>query len=92
MKHLFITDAGHGWLQVPISAVVDAINDGTGFSSCSYVNKHTGYVYLEEDVDAPAYTQWYKDTHGVPFEYEVVHHDGDCFIRNLEHIRDTRKG
>lgn len=92
MTHQFITDAGHGWLQVPVSAVVDAINDGQGFSSCSYANLKTGYAYLEEDCDAPAYTQWYKDTHGAPLEYEVTHYDGDCFIRELPNLIDTRRG
>lgn len=90
MTHQFITDSGHGWLQVPVSAVVDAINDGQGFSSCSYANMKTGYAYLEEDLDAHTYTQWYKDTHGKPLEYEVQHHDGDCFVRNLPNLIDTR--
>ena len=86
MTYQFITDPGHGWLQVPIHEYIQAVKDGTSISSCSYANLRTGYVYLEEDMDAHNFVQWYKDKHGAPLEYEVTHHDQDCFIRNLRSL------
>ena len=46
-KH--ITDAGHGWLSVPIQDVMDA-GIADQISSCSYISRTR--VYLEEDCDA----------------------------------------
>ena len=48
----FITDPGHGWLEVPRSEVVAS---GANISPCSYYDPKTRMVYLEEDADAPAF-------------------------------------
>lgn len=81
--HQFVTDSGHGWLQIPVSAYMDAVHDGVKISSYSYADMRTGYVYLEEDMDAPSYMKWYERVHKERLQYEEQHHDGDCFVRNL---------
>lgn len=91
MAYQFITDAGHGWLQVPVTQFIQALKEGKGFSSCSYANLRTGMVYLEEDLDANTFVQWYKDKYKQALEYEVKHYEDDCFIRDLPNLTDTRK-
>jgi hypothetical protein len=46
----FISDAGHGWLEVPIDALYDLDLKPSDFSNYSYVTPTT--IYLEEDCDA----------------------------------------
>ena len=46
----FISDPGHGWLEVPLS---DYESSGYKASSFSYVN--STHIYLEEDCDAAGY-------------------------------------
>lgn len=91
MTYQFITDAGHGWLQVPLTEFMQALRAGLGFSSYSYANPRTGMVYLEEDMDANTFVQWYKDKHNTPLAYEVKHYDNECFVRQLPSLRDTRR-
>lgn len=88
----FITDSGHGWLQVPVSDFLQALQDGEGFSSYSYASPKTGYVYLEEDLDANTFVAWYKRVRGEALVYDVKNYDGDCFVRELPSLIDTRKG
>ena len=46
----FISDPGHGWLEVATDKYPDAIEYGTGYG---YQNGK--YIYLEEDCEAPAF-------------------------------------
>jgi hypothetical protein len=68
-------DAGHAWLQVPLSLVE------TAPSQFSYLDSK--FAYLEEDCDAP---KWIKDVagkHGDPMLWLEVS-DGDwSWIREL---------
>ena len=48
----FISDPGHGWLEVPIAEVV-ALGIHNDISPYSY--HHDGMAYLEEDLDAGVY-------------------------------------
>ena len=48
-KYRFITDAGHGWLEVPRTEL-EALHIAGEVSSYSY--QHGELVYLEEDCDA----------------------------------------
>lgn len=72
----FITDSGHGWLEVP-RLLLKSI-DFTP-STYSYYNDHSDLVYLEEDSDAPKF----KEAFGK--EFKTIHHhtETDCFIRRL---------
>jgi hypothetical protein len=61
MRHSFrfISDIGHGWLEVPVDLLweldmVDAI------STCSYLSPTWSKAYLEEDVDALRVTERLK--------------------------------
>lgn len=53
---LFLEDAGHGWLRVPLADLV-ALGIEQDISPYSYV--HEGYAYLEEDCDYTVYMQAY---------------------------------
>ena len=46
----FISDADHGWLEVP-EAAVKAAGIYDQISEFSYVNTAKNLIYLEEDVD-----------------------------------------
>ena len=49
IEYLYITDAGHGWLKVPLAELINlAITEN--ISTCSY--QYDGNVYLEHDIDA----------------------------------------
>lgn len=48
----FISDLSHGWLEV---SAMDVLLSGITVSEFSYVDEVRGLVYLEEDVDCPAY-------------------------------------
>lgn len=45
----FISDPGHGWLEVPVEEVKALALDITPYS---YVDNRKGLAYLEEDLDA----------------------------------------
>lgn len=47
-RYRFISDPGHGWLEVPTSEL-DSLGIAHLISSCSYTNG--AFVYLEEDCD-----------------------------------------
>jgi hypothetical protein len=47
-----INDPSHAWLEV---RAVDVFVSGVTVSDFSYVDRARGMVYLEEDVDLPAY-------------------------------------
>ena len=51
-KLRFISDAGHGWLEVP---TIDVIKAGITPSKYSYIDAESCLAYLEEDRDASAY-------------------------------------
>jgi hypothetical protein len=75
----FISDPSHAWLEVDRGEYPDAINFSTGFG---YINGRT--IYLEEDVEAPAFLESLK-AQGIQFDivektYENWH--GRMFARN----------
>lgn len=78
----FVTDGGHGWLEVPLESC-----EGLPVSPYSYWGMAaTGRLagrfvaYLEEDVDAP---RWERlNGRALPLHHE--YHDGDAFVRDLE--------
>ena len=75
----FISDAGHGWLEVP---TVDVIKAGITPSKYSYIDAENCLAYLEEDRDAAAYLTAIKfpyDGEGIP----MVFIDGDAWVRDL---------
>jgi len=80
MSYRFITDPGHGWLEVPLSELV-ALGIAQDISKCSYLSAN-GIAYLEEDCDAPRF----NDAKGEPFDIETVHQE-ETFVRKLPHYK-----
>lgn len=81
-KPRFYVDPGHGWLAVPVGDVARA-GVLREISSCSYHDRQTALLYLEEDCDAPRYSEAVGlDPSSVPEEVW----DRDCFIRRLPHV------
>jgi hypothetical protein len=85
----FVSDSGHGWLEVPIRelAYYGLVNKISGYS---YISK-TCSVWLEEDSDAGTFLKA-----RFPNDYPKVNQfikedniDGDCYIRNMEHYTLT---
>lgn len=83
-QYKFYEDAGHGWLRVPITELIE-LNIQNEITSFSYIDDE--YVYLEEDQDADIYVN-----KRFPSEYERklfyqmcenIYHE-DSWIRNLK--------
>ena len=82
-------DPGHGWLQVPLD-----IYNLVGFkaSEYSYLDKHFpsgGFVYLEEDCDAPGFIKAWEEKFNRDFDEAVVdsEYQENIFIRMLRPLR-----
>ena len=86
----FISDPGHGWLQVPFTTFMQAVRAGTHFTHYSYVQPRTGMIYLEEDYDAAQFRRW-ADAHGYKFQVEYTSTDVDSFIRDLPSLAEQNK-
>jgi len=76
MSYRFITDPGHGWLEVPLSDLVD-LGIAQDISKYSYLSVN-GIAYLEEDCDAPRF----NDAKGEPVDIETVY-QAETFVRKL---------
>ena len=76
----WISDSGHGWLEVPTQAVLDA---GVVPSKYSYISDDRLTTYLEEDWDAAKFLQ----ALGCPMDrvFSELYIDGDCWVRDLTH-------
>ena len=75
---LWIVDDGHGWLRVPIVS-----GEGLTFSEYSYIDRAGGWLYLEEDCDAPV---WLNAHGGGVQAHPVEFVDGDAFVRDLPRL------
>lgn len=77
----FISDPGHGWLEVPVTEVRAS---GAKISPYSYRGRVKGeaMAYLEEDCDAGKFLDIMKQK---GFEIKINHIDADreCFVRDL---------
>lgn len=73
----YITDAGHGWLEVPLDLYPEAAECGTGFG---YIDSKARIIYLEEDCEMGAFLGSRPD-----LQSKVVYTPmgGDCFVRSL---------
>ena len=77
----FIIDPAHGWLEVKESELLEL---GLKPSSFSYIDPVKRLVYLEEDMDAPAFIkakQLNKD------DIQEVNHNLECFVRELPRLQ-----
>lgn len=89
MKLTFHEDAGHGWLEVPLTILMRAKTDVRKLSGYSYcgVKGFEVIFYLEEDCDLPVFLDAAKAA-GMKVEMVRKYHHGDCFVRQLAHLPD----
>ena len=75
----YITDAGHGWLEVSLADYPDAPEYGTGFG---YQDVPHGVIYLEEDCEMGAFLRAHPEARD-----RITHtnYDGSAPIRRLPH-------
>ena len=81
-KYRFISDPGHGWIEVPILEIAQ-LNIAAQISSCSYISGALTHVYLEEDCDAGIFFQakgWSRD---ISAHIVEVYQD-PCWIRRMQ--------
>lgn len=75
--YTFHTDPGHGWLAVPIEDVTES---GIEPTRCSFHNPASSTVFLEEDIDAPAFLAARAAAgHPAPTITERYHHSRPSF-------------
>ena len=78
MTYRFITDPGHGWLEVP-RAELDALGIRHSISEYSYQSGEL--VYLEEDCDFARFAAA-KASRAEPVQYTELYQE-NTFVRNL---------
>lgn len=72
----FFNDPGHGWLQVRGSDLQDLGLKCRDFSAeGNYVQRARGFIYLEEDCDAPQFIRAWEAKHGSRFTCNEVYID-----------------
>lgn len=80
MKNIrFLTDPGHGWLEVSLKAFPDAVEYGTGFG---YLDEWSQVIYLEEDLEAGAFLRAHPEARERIYH---EHDDRDSAVRRLPH-------
>ena len=78
MTYRYITDPGHGWIEVS-RAEIDALGIRHSISEYSY--QRADMVYLEEDCDAALFIRA-KAARNEPVQYVEIHQE-NTFVRNL---------
>ena len=87
-RYRFITDPGHGWLEVPTNEL-QKLGIADQISTCSYISADGLLAYLEEDCDAPIFFQakgWKESwigSNGYVTPIEEVYQE-HTFVRGLE--------
>ena len=80
MTYRFITDPGHGWLEVP-RAELDALGIANQISAYSY--QRDDMTYLEEDCDFAVFHRA-KEAAGQPYQDKIVRvYQENTFVRDL---------
>jgi len=83
-NYTFVSDPGHGWLQVPLNEL-DALGITGQISMYSYVEGDT--VWLEEDCDLSTYLHarfgTMEEIRAFMSTVKDVTVNGDSYIRNL---------
>ena len=72
-EYLYITDAGHGWLKVPLAELIKL---GIADKISTYSYRHDDNVYLEHDCDAAIFANAMADN---GHKFKPLH--VDCSIR-----------
>lgn len=69
MRFRLLSDSGHAWLEVPRSEVKRV---GLRVSPYSRQSTNGRFVYLEQDIDAPAFLRLYAKIEHEPGEHEWI--------------------
>ena len=73
MNFRYITDPGHGWLEVP-RGLLEVLGIQDKITGYSYINN--GYVYLEEDLDMATFIRALKaNNSGIELELDEVYQE-----------------
>lgn len=80
-RFTFHTDPGHGWLQVAVKDLAAFGLSEDDFTAYSPVSD--GYIYLEEDMDAPKFARAYKLHKHASLPIEELHHNNP-FLEGLK--------
>ncbi len=92
MSYRFITDPGHGWLEVPMAELVE-LEIAHKISKHSYMSRDGKMAYLEEDCDAPRFNDAKGEPEGEAFVHLELKFDIDIvdqaqtFVRTLPHYQ-----
>lgn len=79
----FISDPGHGWLEVPILELAQ-LGIAADISSCSYISAGMTHVYLEEDCDAGVFFRA-KDWTNQDVAANIIEvYKDPCWIRDMQ--------
>jgi hypothetical protein len=74
----FISDPGHGWMEVNLKEFPFAKRSATG-----YGYKNGDFIYLEEDSEAPDFVVELRQR-GIQFEFEEITLEEEWEGRNYE--------
>lgn len=80
MKFRFISDPGHGWLEVPMQ-LIEVLGIKDKISQYSY--RMGNMAYLEEDCDAHEFITACR-TQGITVEYDDVYEEQQSLIRRYQ--------
>jgi hypothetical protein len=86
MKLRYITDPGHGWLEVP-RGLLEILGIQDKITRYSYINN--GYVYLEEDLDMQTFVQALKAASNIELELEHVYQEHTAVRDYDQYVVDT---
>lgn len=87
MKLRYITDPGHGWLEVP-RGLLEVLGIQDKITSYSYIN--LGYVYLEEDLDMQTFVQALRAASTIELELEPVYQEPTAVRGYDQYVVDTQ--
>ena len=73
-QFIFHDDASHGWLEVSYKDITD-LNIQNKITECSYINRTTEKIYLEEDCDYTLFINAFKHKYG----YKPIEVNGKYF-------------
>ena len=81
-KYRFISDPGHGWLEVPTLEIAQ-LGIAAEISSCSYISGANTHVYLEEDCDMAVFCRAKGWPRGSISEHITEVFKDPCWIRDM---------
>jgi len=86
-KFTFHSDPAHGWLEVPVTAVIELGLVPSSFTAYSYQSRDGSVLFLEEDCDAPTFLEAYKAHKGTAnLGFDERHYEASHWIRELDRI------